>query len=220
MSIYEYGGNPMYRIQINKATLRNHIHYDWWKYVTGILATMFIWSMVTTMTRPQTPPEKKLDIYMVGDYMLLDTAEPIENKILEDFPELLEVNIFNISLQGEMEYMGRQQLMVMLGSQSGDIFVFDEQEFKMIAEQGAFVPLDEYVEELKGFVSEEKLEKYKFKDLEEEEYHYYGVPMEGITLFKETGYDVSDKVMGVMAYSKNQEKAIEAVKWFLEKGVE
>ena len=210
----------MYRIRINKTTLRNHIHYDWWKYATGILATIFIWSLITTITRPQTPPEKKLDIYMVGDYMLLDAVEPIENKILEDFPELLEVNIFNIGLQGEMEYVGRQQLMVMLGSQSGDIFTFDEQEFKIIAEQGAFAPLDEYIEELKEFVSEEELEKYKFKALEEEEYHYYGVPMEGITLFKETGYDVSNKVMGVMAYSKNKEKAIEAVKWLLEKGVE
>ncbi len=209
----------MYRIQINKTTLRNHIHYDWWKYVTGILTTILIWSLVTTMTRPQTPPEKKLDIYMVGDYMLLDSTEPIENKILEDFPELLEVNILNIALEGEMEYIGRQQLMVMVGSQTGDIFAFDKDEFKKMAEQGAFMPLDEYIEEFKEYVSEEELDKYKYRALEEEEDHYYGIPMEGITLFEGTGYDVSDKVMGVMIYSKNQEKAIEAVKWFLSNGV-
>lgn len=209
----------MYRIQINKTTLRNHIHYDWWKYVTGILTTILIWSLVTTMTRPQTPPEKKLDIYMVGDYMLLDSTEPIENKILEDFPELLEVNILNIALEGEMEYIGRQQLMVMVGSQTGDIFAFDKDEFKKMAEQGAFMPLDEYIEEFKEYVSEEELDKYKYRALEEEEDHYYGIPMERITLFEGTGYDVSDKVMGVMIYSKNQEKAIEAVKWFLSNGV-
>ena len=207
----------MYQVQVNKTIFRNHIHYDWWKYLIGILATIFIWSMVSAMTRPQTPADKKLDIYMVGDYMLQDATEPISNKMLEDFPELLEANFFNIALGGEMEYVGRTQLMVMVGSQTGDIFTFSEDEFKVMAEQGAFVPLDEYIKEFEEIVPREKLEKYKYKALEEGE-HYYGVPMDGINLFENTGYNVSDKVMGVMAYSKNQEKAIEAVKWFLRNG--
>jgi len=208
----------MYQVQINKATFRNHIYYDWWKYLVGILATIFIWSIVTTMTRPQTPADKKLDIYMVGDYMLQDATESISNKMLEDFPELLEANFFNIALEGEMEYVGRTQLMVMVGSQTGDIYAFSKEEFKTMAEQGAFMPLDEYIEEFQEVVPKEKLEEYKFRALEEEQSHYYGVPMEGITLFENSGYDVSDKVMGVMAYSKNTEKAIEALKWFLKNG--
>jgi len=178
---------------------------------------MFIWNLAVTMTRPQTPADKKLDIYMVGDYMLQEATKPVSDKILEDFPELLEANFFNISLVGDMEYVGRTQLMVMIGSQTGDIYAFSEEEFKIMAEQGAFTPLDEYIEEFEEIVPREKLEKYKYTALEEGE-HYFGVPMDGIKLFEDTGYDVSNKVMGVMAYSKNQEKAIEALKWFLKNG--
>ena len=34
----------MYKIRVDKATVQNHLHYDWWKYLIGIAATIFIWT--------------------------------------------------------------------------------------------------------------------------------------------------------------------------------
>ena len=99
--------------------------------------------MLATVTKPQTPPEKKVDIYLVGGYMIEESAAEYADTVRMDFPDLLEVNIFNIGVEGEMEYAGRQKLMVMLGSQSGDIYSFPRDEFESMAKTGAFLPLDD-----------------------------------------------------------------------------
>ena len=136
------------RVRLNKERLRNHIQYDWWKYVVCIIVTIAVWNLITTVTRPQTPPDKKIEIFLVGNYVLEESAMAISDRIIEDFPNLWEVNINNIALDKEdpqLDYMSRQKLMVMLASQTGDIYAFDKEEFAKIVEQGAFIPLDEFI---------------------------------------------------------------------------
>jgi maltose-binding protein MalE len=215
----------MYQVVVNRETLQNHLHYDWWKYVVGIVVTVMLWNLVSTMTRPQTPPDKKVDIFLVGDYLLEENAEPISQRMLEDFPELLEINFMNIPLGGdpELEIMGRQKLMVVIGAQEGDIFVFSKQEYETFAKQGAFMPLDEYIDdEITKYIPAEELEKYKlsveYEYAQDKQPHIYGIPLKGVTIFNDTGYNVEDKVLSIMAYSKNKEKAIEVMKWIVTKG--
>ncbi|MGI5852351.1 MAG: hypothetical protein ACOX77_09650, partial [Caldicoprobacterales bacterium] len=88
----------MYRVKLNKERIRNHIQYDWWKYIVCIIATIAVWNIIATVTKPQTPPDKKIEIFLVGDYVLEESATNISENILEDFPDLWEVNINNIAL--------------------------------------------------------------------------------------------------------------------------
>ncbi|MFO7296631.1 MAG: hypothetical protein C0P72_011510 [Clostridia bacterium] len=217
----------MYRVVINRETLRNHLHYDWWKYVVGIVVTAMLWNLVSTMLRPQTPPDKKVDIVLVGDYMLEEKAKPISQRMLEDFPELLEINFLNIPLGGnidpEIEMAGRQKLAAMMMVQEGDIYVLSRQEYETFAKQGAFMPLDEYIDdEMTKYISLEELEEYKLsvqdENFQDNQPHVYGIPLKGITLFDDTGYNVEDKVMSIMVHSKNKEKAVEVMKWIMTKG--
>jgi ABC-type glycerol-3-phosphate transport system substrate-binding protein len=217
----------MYQVEVNKGTLQNHLHYDWWKYLAGILATVFVWSLVTAMTRPQTPAEKKVDIFLVGDYAMEEQLGPISQQILDDFPELLEINFMNIPLgiDPQMDMASRQKLMVMVASQSGDIFILNNEEYEQFAKMGAFISLDDLIdEEIQQYISLEQLEECK-KSIESEdenedtEPHIYGIPLKDVTLFKDTGYNTEDKILGVMAYSKNMEKAIEVMKWIISKGI-
>lgn len=215
-------GDSMYQVELNRERLKNHMQYDWWKYLVAILITVFLWSMITTMTRPRTPDDKKIEVFLVGEYVLDEYAEPISDDILRDFPNLMEVNINGIPLGGDpqMEYVGRQKLMVMLGSQTGDIYAFDKEEFKQIEKQGAFLPLDDFIEENKDLVGEEFTEKHKPTIVEDEtEAHYYGIPIDDLELFQNTGFDVKDKVIGIMAYSKNQPNAFQVLEWILNDGV-
>ena len=136
----------MYRVTVNKERLQNHLSYDWWKYVVAILVTVMLWSLITAMTRPQTPPEKKVDIFLIGDYALDEHIQLVSQRMLDEFPELLEINIMNIPLgegiDPQLEMASRQKLMVMLASQSGDIFVFNKEDYEQFAKQGAFIPLE------------------------------------------------------------------------------
>ncbi|MGI6189889.1 MAG: hypothetical protein GX041_05565 [Clostridiales bacterium] len=219
----------MYRVTVNKERLQNHLSYDWWKYVVAILVTVMLWSLITAMTRPQTPPEKKVDIFLIGDYALDEHIQLVSQRMLDEFPELLEINIMNIPLgegiDPQLEMASRQKLMVMLASQSGDIFVFNKEDYEQFAKQGAFIPLEKVVdEEILQYVSWEELEDYKVKmeadpvSNEDTQPRLYGIPLKGVNLFKDSGYNTEEKVISVMSYSKNTEKAADVLKWIATEG--
>lgn len=169
----------MYQSNFNKGKVKNHFQYDKWKYILGILLVIFSWSMLSTVTAPRTPADKKVDIFLVGGYMMLDESTDYANTILDEFPELMEVNFLNITLGDEMEYASRQRLMVMIGSQTGDIYSFTEDEFQAMAELGIFIPLDNYPELLDHF-TEEELEAGTFTTEDDPTPRIYGVPITGV----------------------------------------
>ncbi len=82
----------MYRVKISKETIKNHFHYDKWKYIVGIFLSIFTWSLLATVTAPQTPPDKKVDLYLVGGFMMEEPAAEYAETMLVDFPELWEIN--------------------------------------------------------------------------------------------------------------------------------
>lgn|GEM_PF-503058 len=213
----------MYKIQVDKSAIQYHFHYDWWKYLIGIVATIFIWTMVTALLRPQIPPEKKVEIFLVGRFAFDEPLNAISARMLEDFPELLEINFTNIILEGDpqLEVAGRQKLMVMLGSQTGDIFVFNHEEFKMLAEQGAFWPLEGLMDDkIEALISYEDIDDYRIAveelDGQPGEPQIYGLPLNDTTVFDNVFFDVENKVISVMAYSRNKDNALKVVRWLLE----
>ncbi len=213
----------MYKVQVNRAALQNHLHYDWWKYLIGIVATIFIWTMVTAITRPQTPPEKKVDIFLIGGFAFDEALNALSTRMLEDFPGLLEINFTNIVLEGDpqLEFAGRQKLMVMLGSQTGDIFVFSREEFEVLAQQGAFLPLDGLMDDkIEELIHYEEMDAQKIAVEDEDgqlgEPRIYGLPLKDTAIFEDAFFDVENKVIAVMAYSRNIDNAIEVVRWMFE----
>ena len=211
----------MYQVRINRNVLRNHFQYDAWKYLLGVVLTIFFWSMVTAIAAPRTPDELKVDIYMVGNYMFDDAAREVAQTILTDFPDLKEINFYNIMLGGDpqTDYAGLQKLMVMLASQSGDIYIFDKERFEVYANQGAFHPLNDYIDSIRHLFTEEELSQFTFTINEVGEPLLYGLPMDNITIMDQAGLIASDAAIGVMAYSKNQEKALEVLEWLFINGI-
>ena len=93
------------------------------------------------------------------------------SRMLDEFPELLEINIMNIPLgegidpQLDMGSTADKNLRMMLASQSVDIFVFSKEDYEQFAKQGAFIPLEKVVDEeilQYGFLGR-TLEDYKVK---------------------------------------------------------
>jgi maltose-binding protein MalE len=205
----------LYQSNFNKGKVKNHFQYDKWKYILGILLVIFSWSMLSTVTAPRTPADKKVDIFLVGGYMMLDESTDYANTILDEFPELMEVNFLNITLGDEMEYASRQRLMVMIGSQTGDIYSFTEDEFQAMAELGIFIPLDNYPELLDHF-TEEELEAGTFTTEDDPTPRIYGVPITGVEPMHNSFFNTEKSLMGVTAYSQNSEKAVEVLQWIIE----
>lgn len=205
----------LYQSKLNKGKVKNHFQYDKWKYILGIALVIFSWSMLSTVTAPRTPADKKVDIFLVGGYMMTDESTEYANILLDEFSELMEVNFINITLNDEMEYASRQRLMVMLGSQTGDIFSFTKDEFALMAEQGIFIPLDDYPELISHF-TEEELKAGIYSTEDDPTPRIYGVPISGVEPMHNTFYNTDKSFMGVTAYSQNSEKAVEVLQWIIE----
>jgi len=171
--------------------------------------------MLVTITAPRTPADKKVDIYLVGGFMIEEKAAEYDDTVLADFPELLEVNIFNITIEGELEVAGRQKLMVMTGSQSGDIYSFTKDEFKTMVNIGAFMPLDDCKELLSHF-TEEQLKECTFTTESDPTPRIYGVPISDVEPIGKSFFSTENAYMGIMSYSQNSEKAVEVLQWIIE----
>lgn len=214
-----------YNVELNKQNLKNHFSYDWWKYIVCIISIIFIWNMVETVTAPRTPNDKKVDIYMVGEYADTEKLNYLSENMLQQFPELLEINFNNIQKGGDsqMDYAGTQKLAVMLGAQEGDVYIFNKEDFQRYVQQGAFIPLDDIIDSsVIESIPEEKREEFTstIEDGENIEWentpHLYGLPMEGISCFEESLYPVEDKVIGIIAFCHNEEYSKKVIEWLFE----
>ncbi|NMA94782.1 MAG: hypothetical protein GX974_01930 [Clostridiales bacterium] len=234
----------MYDIKLNKTVVQNHIRYDWWKYVLLVIFTILIWNGVTSYKiNKAIPQDERMEVFLVGDYIYEDNTEEISIKIMESMEGLQKLDFIGIpmnpfeyqqrQMQGltqeepreEDQFMldpqtdmaGQQKLMVMIGSQSGDIFIFEEDMYKLYAEQGAFMDIADYIKNMDpSLIDIEDLEDLKVASEEDETAKQYGLPADSIKAFEGTGYNVEGKVISIMAYSKKPDKAWAVMKWLLE----
>jgi len=205
-----------YTIRRGKEVWRNHIRYDWWRYVGFLAVAILLWSMVSTALN-KVPPEEKVDIYLISDFADTAGMEDLAQEMLPDFPELQEINFINIPSANEEDYMNQQKLVVNVAAKQGDIFIGSVEEMTSLAEQGLFEPLEEGWGDsvLSDCIPEDDLTLYLAQAAEYTSPHYYGAPADQFTIFKEYYYDPAHKVMGVPYYSVNKEKAQRIMAWLL-----
>ena len=51
---------------LNLKTLKNHLTYNWWKYLLALVAGTFLVDMLFTITSPRIPDDKRVDFYIYG----------------------------------------------------------------------------------------------------------------------------------------------------------
>ena len=119
----------------------------------------------------------------------------------------------------QLSYMGEQKLAAIIGSRSGDIFLFERDRYEVYAKNGAFMPLDDNVDRLSPYIqSEDELEELKIKGEEDDKPKLYGVPADSISLFDGSGYDTDGKVVCIMAYTNIPDKSMDVLEWLLSNG--
>jgi len=205
-----------YTIRRGKEVWRNHIRYDWWRYVAFLAVAILLWSMVST-SLSKVPPAERVDIYLISDYADTAGLEDLAQEMLPDFPELREINFISIPSADEGDYLNQQKLVVNVAAKQGDIYIGSVEEMTSLAEQGLFQPLEESWGDtlLSDYIPQDELTLYLEQAVDENEPHYYGAPADQFTVFEEYFYDPAHKVMGVPYYSINKEKAQRIMAWLL-----
>ena len=170
---------------VTKALVRNHFTYSSWKYLLLVIFGIFGWSLIFTMTAPRIPEDKRIDLYAMTYTATQESMDAFLKPIWEEVTPEMESVSSVVLVQGD-EYSSYMQLMAYMAAGDGDIYFLDEQFFKSFASQGAFLPLEELVENgtinvgdldlTKGYVT--MISEYDENDQPlKSEMHLYGIPM-------------------------------------------
>lgn len=130
---------------INKETFRQHLTYNTWKYLVMLVAVIFGWNLIYTVTAYRPPEDKRIDVYIqsatASDEKVDAFLEPIWREVTPDME-----SVHSVLLAVGEDYTTNMQLTTYIAAGEGDIYFLEEDFFKSFASQGAFVELDELVE--------------------------------------------------------------------------
>ena len=191
----------MVKDRLTAAKLRNHIAYDLWKYVLLVVGVWFGVDLLFAQTAYRSPQDKRVDVCImsatVTDELMNSFFEPLWQSAVPEM-ELVEGSIlFPIS---ENDPYSGMALMTRMAAGDGDIYLLPADQFKALATQGWFIPLDDLVEN--GTINAE------------------GVALDSCRLTVVDGlqYDNRGGVMCVATNSMNEENAVRFFNALLQAG--
>ena len=177
----------MIKDRMTKKWLKNHFAYSWWKYLLLCALCVFGVDMLFAVTEHKAPEEKKVEIYVLNDYIeasaMHDELAPI---FFERFPEQEELTVLSINI-GSDDMYARMQFTTYAAARQGDVYMMPVSEFiNLTAEEyGAFVDLAPYIESGVIDVKEIDVSKYMVQN-EDGTHSIYAIPTD--TLYGLTKY--------------------------------
>lgn len=212
---------------INRETIRQHLSYSTWKYAVLLIAAIFGWNLIYTMTAYRSPENKRIDVYVQSV-----TASP---EVIDEFLKPIwkstvpEMEVVQSSLLGIADdYTTTIQISTYVAAGEGDIYLLTEEYFKQVASQGAFVDLDPLVEagilDISGIDTAAGEVKVAVEyDREDNpvtyEQHLFGVPLKSLYGFMtEAQIDNRNLYAAIMINNQNDENVIPFFNAFIQAG--
>ena len=192
---------------VNKETLRQHLNYGWWKYAIIVLAAIFGWSLVYTMTAYRAPADKKVDFYVASGYgdqeALIAYMENVRQTEMSDMEEMGAVVLINDDTYFIM------QLSTYIAAGEGDVYLLAAENFQSYASAGSLLPL-ENVPEVMDYVNAAGIDPGKGWRTESEtrERHLYGIPARMLTGLDEYSVPIEDAYLCVTVNNGNDENSL------------
>ena len=188
---------------VNRRTLKQHLTYNWWKYLLLLVIGVFGVDLLYTVTAPRIPDDRKVDFFIYGNVDLEKLTEYTEKVRLEEMPDLETIQI--VTLYMDDQY-GPMQLMTYIAAGEGDVYLLSREDFLSLASEDAFVPLEEdpaLMETLSGV----DLQRGWRKNTETGENHLYGIPQDKLPGLSQYAY-AKDGFLCRPVSGGNQENAM------------
>lgn len=212
---------------VNKAVIKDHFSYNWWKYILAAVLSVFVWNMYYVQTMYRPPEDKRIDIYVQGLPISQDELnalfEPIWKKYVPDMETVESVILFTNT---DYDYYSSMQIMTYMMAGQGDIYMIDGDTFKRYAPQGVFLPLEGFVENgqidakgidlRNGYISYQYTEDIDGKEVKKSELHLYGIPLKNIPISEELNAFSENMYLSVLYANNNEENVIKFIDGFIE----
>lgn len=208
------------RAKLTWAEVRHHLQYYAWLYALLIVLAFGLTNLIYAQTAYRPPQDKRIDVYIQASGADQDAVnaflEPVWKQAV---PEQELVNaVVLMSGGGENDYYANMQLVTYIAAAEGDIYMLTSGDFKRFAAQGAFVPLEDYIQQ--GLIDPEGIDlapgQVRLVETNEQgepvvsgEALQFGIPAKELYAFAtDLLIDNRDLVLAVAANSGNEEATI------------
>lgn len=200
----------MEKSKITRRWLKNHFTYSWWKYLLLIVLGVMGVNLIFTTTEYRPPEEKKIELYVCNGYA--DTAgmqQTLWPLLLQCAPDQEELTVLNIDMVSGDIYAS-MQFSTYAAARQGDILLLPAGEMQRLTAEGAnyaFADLTPYLESGVLDTADIDLSAGVMADENGEE-GIYAIPADTLYGLLEWGNDPAQSMLGVTAYSGNEENAV------------
>ncbi len=136
------------RLIFDRARVKNHFTYHFWKYIVLAALSVFVWDMVFTQTEYRPPRDRQISVYIQSSLAYSEVVEAFIQELWhESVPDMERVNAVLLSTSSLTDMYAVVQLTAYLAAGEGDIYMLTRDDFKAFAARGAFLPLETFVQD-------------------------------------------------------------------------
>lgn len=216
--------NPFFKLlKVDEEKARNFIYYHKWHALVGVILLGIVLSVILTIVNHVDP---SIRVLVTGDVFLNDT-EPMEMRLVNEVPNIEAAQVQNVYLSSnndpQMQAAMQTKFFVEVTEGRNDIFIMDETNYRDLAKQGVFKPLDELIKEL-GVPDSVLNKSGDLKvaiEAEEEaanEPMQYGLDVTGSAFLNETGV-LGERMIIALGPGEHYENALNYLKYLLGQGL-
>jgi len=197
---------------MTKTQLHTKLDNIWYHYKTHILVGVFIVVFLIPMVLfNKSEKPAGLNVALVGNSINPIGQETLQKKATSTIlgsKSTVEIKMdlwkLNGSITAPVNLDLNQKLMTQIGAKDIDVIIMDKKDFQLFAEKGAFVNLEDN-QELSDIINNKGLQPVS----------YFGVDLTANKLLAEAGFDTLNKVLGVVANTKQKERSFRLIRWLI-----
>ena len=163
---------------VTRASLKQHLTYNWWKYLLLAVAGFFLVDLLYTVTAYRAPADKVVEFYIYG-YANQDELDRYMAKVNKE--RMPDMEVMNSHVVLDNETYGAMMLTTYMAAGEGDLYLVPRDQFLSLAAQGALLPLEDNQELMDWFSGRGlSLQNGWRKITETGENHLCGIPQEKV----------------------------------------
>jgi len=208
----------MTKERITKRWLKNHLFYSWWKYLALAAGCVFCVDMLFTMTEYRPPEEKKVEIFVLNDYVEASAVkQELSPAFFERCPDQEELAVLSINI-GSDDMYARMQFTTYAAAHQGDVYMLPVSEFRNLTaeEYDAFADLAPYLESGVIDIQNIDVSGYTVQNADGTQ-SIYAIPSDTLYGLTQYGNDPAGSLLCITAFGENLDHAAQALDLMIEK---
>ena len=200
---------------VTPEKMKDHLHYNWWKYVLLVVLTLSAWSIFFEVTAHRAPEDKRLAVLVYGLGESQEAQLWLDSVRERDFPDQEE---FVVEYLTPDETYGSMVLSTRIFAGDGDLLILPREVAQSYMAEGFYQPLEE-TEGILALCEEMgiNVERGWRRNTETGERHLLAIPVSGLPRVQGWLYNTAeDYYLGVRVSGGNDENAMALMKIILQ----